>query len=152
MFPIDESMLSQLACDVCGTMLDVVLAGPVSANADAVRWIASVQISGEIAATVEIETDLVIARWIACRMFFIDVFDVEEDHLRDALGEIVNVIGGNLKGILSGGECDLSLPNVEETCSLPVADADHTVVARLSCEGLPFIVRLTETRSAALTA
>ncbi len=145
MYQIDDATLIQVACDVCGTMLGISLSPPACSTPDGPRWVASVQISGEADVLVELETDRTVAMRFACCMFSMDPLEIEETDLRDALGEVVNMIGGNVKGVLSG-ECNLSLPSVEvlEVRDVGViAKETEDLTVRLSCEGSPFILRVT---------
>lgn len=150
MILIDEATLTQVARDVCETMLGFSLSHARNPVRDGGRWVATVRLSGDFAAIVEIETVRAVAQRMACRMFAVEPGDLDESDLRDALGEVVNMIGGNVKGILSG-EFDLSLPRVEERDEPSSAEVTDAVTARLSCEGSPFRVRLAATQSVVLT-
>src|SRR5207248_3096506 len=77
-----------------------------------------------------------------CRSFAADLFgrlaaDVEDADVFDALGELANIIGGNLKALLPG-VCRLGLPTaaVEEA----PADAGHGHRAAFRCDGHVFVV------------
>ena len=62
--------------------------------------------------------------------------------MRDAVGEIVNMVGGNLKGIVEGDSA-LSLPCVGECDGAAPFDSSFnglTVANR--CQGDPLIVRV----------
>ena len=54
----------------------------------------------------------------AARMFAIDLAAVEPADVHDAVGEITNMVGGNVKAMLSG-EHRLGLPSVAETAAAP---------------------------------
>jgi len=81
-----------------------------------------VQIAGpcESAVTVECSTEL--GRRVASKFFDMPESDATLDEVRDAMGEIANMVGGNLKGLLPGPS-RLSLPSVTE-------GADYTVDIR----------------------
>ena len=132
---IDELLLSQVVRDVCETMLDLPLAPGKGLTTRGSRWVPSIRISGGSEAVVEIETNRHVAQRIASRMFSLEPDKLEEDDLRDALGEVINMIGGNLKGLLSG-ECDLSLPTVEERLFPPPAAAADSLTTNLVCDGM----------------
>jgi chemotaxis protein CheX len=74
-------------------------------------WRARIQVFGAWKAVVDIEAAENACRAIAGRMFSIHANDVGEDDLRDALGEIANMLAGNLKGIKEGMST-LSIPEV----------------------------------------
>lgn len=86
---------------------DPLMPGPVFAGP--VAWSSSVSISGDWEGAVSLELSAVAAEAVAHRMLGVDVA-VEED-LADAVGEMVNMIGGNVKGLVDGVSA-LSLPLV----------------------------------------
>jgi len=53
-----------------------------------------------------------------------------QDDLYDALGEVVNIAAGNLKGLLPG-DCQLSLPHVQEA-ALSAHDELHSALSAAS--------------------
>ena len=73
--------------------------------------LASVRIDGDRSASVFVYTSPELANCIAASMFGQELDELEQSDVLDALGEVVNVIGGNVKGILNQ-ECSLSLPCV----------------------------------------
>jgi chemotaxis protein CheX len=70
-----------------------------------------VSITGKQAGALVLSCSLVLARKMAAVMFAIEPGAVQESDMRDALGELVNIAGGNFKSLLPPG-CDLSLPTV----------------------------------------
>lgn len=72
---------------------------------------ACVHISGEWAGSMIISCPKAVAVRIACQMFELGLDDVEDDLIHDAVGEVVNMIGGNVKGLVPGPS-QLSLPAV----------------------------------------
>ena len=150
MNPIDEITLAQVASDVCETMLGMSLSPAIHSAGENQRMVASVQISGDTVSNLEIETVHEVACRIACRMFSMEATELDESDFGDALGEVANMIGGNVKGILCG-EFDLSLPTIEfrEVPGVSRADA---VTVWASCEGFPFTVRLAPMPCPAITS
>ncbi|MEM6471457.1 MAG: chemotaxis protein CheX [Planctomycetota bacterium] len=73
--------------------------------------LASIQINGDHRASVFVYTSLDLASVIGCAMFGQEPDEIEKADVLDALGEVVNVIGGNIKGVIDK-ECSLSLPCV----------------------------------------
>jgi chemotaxis protein CheX len=59
------------------------------------------------------------ARVVAATMFGLEPDELGDDEVRDALGEMANMVGGNVKGLLAG-DGTLSLPTV-------TAGGDYTV-------------------------
>lgn len=72
-----------------------------------------VQITGGVDAAVLIEVPEPLGRQLAVTMFGTDEPGIADDEIWDALGEMANMIGGNVKGMLSG-QSALSLPTVAE--------------------------------------
>jgi chemotaxis protein CheX len=81
---------------------------------------AAVSIRGEWDGAVTLEMSPTAARTAARRMLTLD--EVEDEDVLDALGELVNMIGGNIKSLLPSGSA-LGLPMVSTT---PVAPSPPT--------------------------
>ena len=75
---------------------------------------ASISISGPSGATVLFFADPALARWATSIVLDAPAADLGDSDIHDVLGEIVNIIGGNVKGVVSDGEQEwtLSLPVV----------------------------------------
>lgn len=74
-----------------------------------------------------------------------DVDEINED-VEDAVGELANMLGGNVKAILSdnGRDIDLSLPSVisgENYDFQPTRDVDRVVIP-FKCDAGEFVVEL----------
>jgi chemotaxis protein CheX len=67
------------------------------------------------------------------------------EEIRDALGELTNVIGGNVKALFPGPSA-LSLPTVAvgSDYDLGVIDASATRTVSFTCDGQPLVVTLFE--------
>ncbi|MDA8263163.1 MAG: chemotaxis protein CheX [Actinomycetota bacterium] len=78
---------------------------------------ASISISGAWNGLVAIGFSAQAARWSAAHMLGIPLEDLRDADVVDAVGELVNVIGGNVKGIVDA-PTDLSLPVVARGRSL----------------------------------
>jgi chemotaxis protein CheX len=65
------------------------------------------------------------------------------DEVRDALGELTNVIGGNVKALFPGPS-RISLPTVAVGSDYEVGVVDTTAVTSVSftCDGHPMLVTL----------
>lgn len=137
---IDAATLAQVTTDVADTMLGISVSALPGQSAPGRRMVASVCIRGESNMSVEVETVRELARPIAGHMFAMETGELEEMDLRDALGEVANMIGGNVKGILCG-EYTLSLPRVEERPA-PFVAAPQDISIAMSSNGFPFNVRI----------
>jgi CheY-specific phosphatase CheX len=109
-----ENELRQITEDtwkiVLGEELQL-LAGPMSAKEipDAIATCA--QITGDWELAVVLYGSAKLARNAATAMFGADETDMTMDDIHDAMCELINIIAGNVKGILSGST-HLALPNL----------------------------------------
>lgn len=83
---------------------------------------ATVRINGDWNAELRVIASDKLAQVIACAMFDMCEPDLSTSEKLDALGEVANVIGGNIKGNV-GVESDLSLPCVGDTYTEIPSDA-----------------------------
>ncbi|MCU1398005.1 MAG: hypothetical protein JWN62_1114 [Acidimicrobiales bacterium] len=74
----------------------------------------SIAISGSTSATVLFFADTKLAASGTAAVLGMELSEVSDDDIHDVIGELVNIIGGNLKGVVSDGEQQwgLSLPVV----------------------------------------
>ena len=123
---------------------------------------ACVQITGEWAGAVTLACPTAFARRVAQIMFESEPGDIELVEVEDALGELANMLGGNIKSLLPGPS-QLSLPAVTEgldyTVRVPGSEMVNHVGFRT--EGYPITIsvlkravslkaqRTAETKSAA---
>lgn len=84
-----------------------------------------------------------LARTITGAMFQHDRPQPEE--VRDAIGEITNMVGGNVKALLPE-PCTISLPSVTlgSDYDVAVVGSQPVAVTQLSCAGEPLVVILVE--------
>ena len=75
--------------------------------------IGCVQITGAWQGAVTVECSGGLARRVASILFETDPCDLSNDQVSDALGELTNIIGGNIKALLPGPS-ELSMPAVTE--------------------------------------
>ena len=73
-----------------------------------------VTITGTWHGAVTLGCSPLVARHAAAAMFGKRPNEAEPDEIRDALGELTNMVGGNFKTLLEG-DCRLSVPNVMGT-------------------------------------
>jgi chemotaxis protein CheX len=101
----------------------------------------SIHVSGNWNAEFRITVPQSLASQIACTMFDSQPDDLSSDEILDALGEVVNVIGGNAKGIINE-ECDLSLPCVGNAEA--VQDKTGWLGLTFQCENQPVTIEILE--------
>jgi chemotaxis protein CheX len=104
-------------------------------SADENRVTASVHLSGDWNGAVLIECDRGQACRFAGRFLSMDPPESLDDDSRDVLGELANMIGGNLKSILTPG-IRLSMPSVVDGSSFHMRVCGGAVTLRLTfqCE------------------
>lgn len=132
----ENQQLAQVTHDFFDTMLGFKLTNDenTAQNRDLFSdssWGASIRISGEWSAEVNVMMTDKLAERIACEMFSMDPAALVEEELLDAVGEVANIIGGNTKGVVNM-DSSLSLPCVGKFDQLP-GSPDYCVT--FDCEG-----------------
>jgi chemotaxis protein CheX len=108
-----------------------------------------INITGGWQATVALQVPKALAARIASVMFRLDGEKPTTEDMQDAIGELTNMLGGNIKALLAG-DCHLSLPAVVEGRGYTVRVPTSHVVDRFAfeCEGMPAVVNLMSVASA----
>lgn len=106
---------------------------------------ACVHISGGWQGSVSMVLPAALAQRVASLMFDVPVAELDPAEVRDAIGELANIAGGNVKGLIDE-PCDLSLPVVAEGVSylLTIPGARVTASVVLAHEGIPFALQIHE--------
>lgn len=105
---------------------------------------AHVHISGEWRGTLVLQCGYRLGARAASRMFQSDEAAATVEDVQDAIGELTNMIGGNVKALLSSDGCFLSLPVVVEGHDYRVHVPRSRTIAReaFTCDGDPLVVTL----------
>ena len=105
---------------------------------------AQVHIAGTWQGAVVLHTSQTLASRVAQRMFSLGSAPPTADDIQDAFGEIANITGGNIKGLISDGDAHLSLPVVIQGRDYSVRVPRSREVQRVEfqCEGQPLVVTL----------
>ena len=104
--------------EVFDTMLsmDIELADEgVQATVDGERIVGSVGLAGKAVGSVSIQVNEAFARSITAAMLGMDEDEIDGDEdVHDVIGELSNMVGGDLKSRLcdEGLDCDLSIPSI----------------------------------------
>lgn len=121
-FVLGEDDLHALVDQVWQTLLDE---SPVPADEPSIEpgWTrADIAITGDWSGVVRISCTPSGARRLAAAMLELEAeTEADEDDVDDAMGEVANVIGGNIKGCLGGGT--LGLPTVTTDVASTTADS-----------------------------
>lgn len=104
--------------------------------------IGCVHITGGWSGTVALQCPIPLARRAASIMFSKAENDIDMSDIKDALGEVTNMTGGNIKAMFTG-QCYLSLPTVAVTdFDLHHLGAQLLTTISFACENRVFIVTL----------
>lgn len=146
---LDEPTLQQITVDVCQSMLGLALT-PISSDIDtAKQLVASVEIRGGRTAAVDVFAHEHLMAAIAETMFCAERSSLSAEEIRDAFGEIANMIGGNVKGAF-GEESDLSLPTIGEANDSLDRLPHECLRTTFECCGHPLTIVLREADKKAL--
>ena len=108
--------------------------------------VGSVAVTGDWQGSVLLACPMDLARSVASAMFDRPAERLTDDEVAEALGELTNMIGGNLKSLFPGPS-RLSLPSVTVGAwpTVPVPGAVLVNSVSLACEGLPLTVSIWQT-------
>ena len=143
------SELAQIVESVFGAMMSLEVAQGGSAwSPGRDRLTAAVHLKGEWNGAVAVECDQGLACRFAGRFLSMDPMDTADDVVRDVLGELANMIGGNLKCVLTRG-IQLSMPSVVDGSDYNLRVRGAEVRERLAfrCAEGPFWVTVLNTGS-----
>ena len=115
MTAIEEAMTQTVLVmweSVIGTAI-VPTNGSGAAGSGEPSLVGCIHVTGPEGGVVTLECPEALARDTAAAMFQLPVADVSAAEAQDALGELTNIMGGNLKAVLCEGH-QLSLPTVVE--------------------------------------
>lgn len=147
---VETDVLVELSEAVWSSFIDTdtPLDGPL--DVDPAGWtdqgvIGEVSIHGDFTGVLRVVLSPEGASQVAGRMFDVPAGSVDPDDLFDAVGEVANMLGGNVKALLVGGH-SLGLPSVRILES-PVAPpaADTVATATLAWGHQLVLVRLDRT-------
>jgi chemotaxis protein CheX len=113
---------------------------PMKADALDNTLASCVHIMGEWQGTVTLHCPATLARRAASIMFSLKEEETQLPEIQDALGELANMTGGNLKALFPE-PCYLSLPTVAVTnFDLRVPGTELMAMVSFRCENKPFTV------------
>jgi chemotaxis protein CheX len=107
-----------------------------------------IQITGAWKGALTATCGQTLGRSLAAAMLGMPIDEVSDADVNDALGEIVNMLGGNVKALLPP-PCQLSLPSVTNGSQYYLTVSQSKVVNTLHFEssGQPLILQVLEERS-----
>ena len=123
---------------------------PPSASGEAIALTGCVRFTGAWEGALLLQYPIELARSAAAAMFHVQPEEVTREHARDAVGELTNMVGGNLKALLPS-PCQIGLPNVtEEKLNPPIVRGDRPLnQLAFQCQAQRFLVTVLEFDEAA---
>ena len=140
---LNEKQLSRIVAGLLSTVVDVEVHAAKNAEdglCTVPLLMAHVRISGSVSANVHLVCPVPLIRLAAARMFALEPSTVNMRQLRDALGELTNLVAGAIKSLLPDG-CSLSLPVATDGFP-PVPQDVQFIQALLGHEGMTMQVLL----------
>lgn len=109
---IEDNQIAEITANICQAMLGINIEKTPSEAADptSLDCSASVQIFGQQNAIIQVFVCEKAAQTLACSMFETKPGNASGGEIEDAVSEVTNMIGGNIKGIFNC-DCQLSLPS-----------------------------------------
>lgn len=141
---ISDDDIRDIVANICTSLLDLPVepvweppARPIHAHA----YTSSVQISGAWEGAVSVECSEHLARRMTEAMFGMEKGEAAREEILDAVGEVANVAGGNVKALLPA-PATLSMPSVTEGVDYVVKMPGTAIVNHVgfSCDGEPLVV------------
>lgn len=131
--------IESITTSVWATMIDTELSVDARADANSVEasMVGVVGLSGAYIGEVALHLSEGLVRGAASVMFAVPARDVTEDQMKDAVAELTNMVGGNVKCLVEQ-PTQLGLPHVftaAEAEARPAAEGDTTTVGFASHDG-----------------
>jgi len=145
---VDSQAVCQITDSVWTSTLNLPVqpvAAPNDKAAPGRSMVGCVQITGTWSGAVTLECASALARRCAASMFGMDPEMASEAEIKDALGELTNMVGGNIKSLIEG-PCQLSLPTITEgqDFSFSIPGTREILRNHFVCEESLFLVRVLE--------
>jgi len=106
---INEADLESLTRDIWATMVGLDLVDAIMADSPEPGISSQVEIQGDTEVALRIDCSMELARKVAARLFEMPEEELETELVLDAMSEMANILGGNIKGQWPGA-IKLSLP------------------------------------------
>jgi len=140
-----EAEISQFVTDIWSTFLNMEVAPtdkPFQAEGKDNTLAGCVQITGEWQGTITLYAPKGLGKKIAASMYALDESEVDTQQIQDVLGEITNMIAGNIKSLLPT-PCSISLPSVAVTdYDLAHPGSEPITAVNFACGPFPFMVNM----------
>ncbi len=143
-----NSEIDDIVTTVWSTLLELPIeAGGAELGPDESTVTGIVHIDGAWHGAVVLQCPLALGEQMASAMFRSDAGPTAED-VGDALGELTNVVAGNIKALLPE-PCAISLPTIARGShyAVNVVGTEPVVTARFTCNDLPVVVAFVQRAS-----
>jgi len=121
----DESQIRSIIRSVWSTQLGLEVRdvdGQVTPSSSPIMT-AAIHISGDFHGGIRLECSRALVRRAASIMFDLSVEQLGEDDDRDVIGELANIVAGNIKALIPGSN-SISLPTIVEGSDYVVSGLD----------------------------
>jgi len=143
---ISQTELECLTRDIWSTMVGLDLVDAVMAGNPQSGISSQIEIQGDTEVALRIDCSMELARKVAARLFDMPEEDIETDLVLDAMSEMANILGGNIKGMWPGA-IKLSLPTAWESGRDEAAAHEWTVAQGYDSPDGQMVVRLGQGRA-----
>jgi len=138
-----EEEIRQFVTDIWSTFLNMKVSPtetPFKPKGNGNTLAGCVQITGEWQGSVTLYAPKELGKKVAATMYGLDEAEVVDKQVQDVIGEITNVLAGNIKSILPA-PCSISLPCVAITdFNLHHPGSEMLTAVNFDCEDLAFLV------------
>lgn len=145
-----STTLEEILCDVWSAYLSTFEAPTPSSEPGGAELVGSVRVSGAWQGAVDLALSAPTARLAAAAMLALPDEELDDQDVRDAVGELANIVGGNVKSLLPA-PTTLSLPElVPGRHGPPALGVRLLAEATLGGVGVPIVARVWEGAPAGL--
>ncbi len=145
---INQAELESLTRDIWATMVGLDLVDAVMAGSPDPGISSQIEIEGETELALRIDCSMDLARKVAGRLFDMPEDELDSELVLDAMSEMANVLGGNIKGMWPGA-IKLSLPLAWESGRDDPSTHTWTVAQGYDSANGQMMVRLSTAESGA---
>jgi chemotaxis protein CheX len=138
---INEADLESLTRDIWSTMIGLDLVDAVMAGTPDPGISSQIEIEGDTEVALRIDCSMELARKVAARLFDMPEEEIETELVLDAMSEMANILGGNIKGLWPGA-IKLSLPLSWESAQSDPSEHSWNVAQSFDSADGPMLVRV----------
>lgn len=125
-----KGFVTKATVDIFDTMLSMKMEPlETSSELEGHHIVGSVSFAGEIMGNIKIDVTREFGRLMAAEMLGMDVDELDdEEDVHDVIGEVSNMVGGDLKSRLcdAGFPCELSIPSITSGSDFKMESFDWT--------------------------